>query len=218
MNTYSHLEMEAALCIWEHLDACSDQPRLYPDIYNYRQLNGTAEFRHTAITLARYCTDVYDQLPAKLVDDIAYDWDVIPTILDSIDWRTMPRLPIVAHGVSHTKAALKKLQAERTPKPVPKDRVPLCAGDPVMPPDKQPSRALPYAVFQRRFKPILVNGDIRREKLPRDPVEVHWWSVFPTDTHRWHIMPGIEPGHAAFFIKCRVPRGGDNAKHPVYAY
>lgn len=214
--TYNHLEMEAALCIWEHLDACSGRETDFPDIAAFRRAYGTAEFRHSAIALVSYCLEVYNCMPTKLIDGLAYDWEVIPAILDSVDWRAMPNLPSVEHGVAHARTALTKLQRQYAPKP--KDRVPLCAGEPAMPPDKLSSRALPFSLFSKRFKPIANKGDILREKLPRDPIEAHWWAAVPIHGTRWHILPGTDHRYGAFFIKCRVPRAGRDDQHPRYAY
>lgn len=155
-RNYTHLQMEAALCIWESLDARSQDEGEYPAVAAFRQTHGTAEFRHMAVLLVPYCLNIYHAMPKRLVEGLAYDWDVIPAILDSVDWRNMPTLPEIAHGADFTRKALAELQRARKPAGKPKDTPPENAGAPVMPPSPPRKRALPFKVFKERFLPITV--------------------------------------------------------------
>lgn len=89
MYSFSYDEMEAALCVWEHLLECCDAHSAHYDsaINDIYGKLGAAEFRTTAIGLGRYCQTVYDLIPEEVREGWAYDWDVIPAILCTIDWK-----------------------------------------------------------------------------------------------------------------------------------
>lgn len=88
MPVYSHLEMEAALCVWEAINdwTLGAQEGRNPDLVELRQGIGSVELRHASIPLAAYCLKVYDQLPERIRDGRAYDWVIIPAILYTIDF------------------------------------------------------------------------------------------------------------------------------------
>jgi hypothetical protein len=94
---YSHLQVEAALCIWESLMRDYDATPFDTEtpFATYWREHGTVHMRHLSIALAGYCLAVYDALPADARDGRPYDWEVIPAILDTIDWSIGPdiRLP-----------------------------------------------------------------------------------------------------------------------------
>ncbi len=86
-DTYSHLELEAALCVWECLNDWTilDEKRLRPDWNELREGVGSVELRHQSIALGKWCLSVYDIVTATnrdFFDGYAYDWEVIPLILD----------------------------------------------------------------------------------------------------------------------------------------
>lgn len=117
--TFSELEAEAMLCIWEelldrHAEAANlpslkakagvaTSPgvvpitvetaeasavrvaRWAPFLAHWEQV-GTGAMRHTAKDLAPFALAVYDAIPPLALDGYAYDWEVIPAILDRIDW------------------------------------------------------------------------------------------------------------------------------------
>lgn len=100
MNTFSHLHMEAALCIWEamiemrpnthHRDfdraACPqwklDMDRMWHDY-------GTVSMREEAIRLAPIACECFDLIGhdrAEELDLIPYDWEFIPAFVARVDW------------------------------------------------------------------------------------------------------------------------------------
>ncbi|WP_062227624.1 hypothetical protein [Aureimonas frigidaquae] len=85
---YSHLEMEAALCVWEELNQLTD--RKQPEVCRVRENIGSVELRHASIEIGKRALEIYDQLDQDLLDGIAYDWEFIPDVVDMIDWEQFP--------------------------------------------------------------------------------------------------------------------------------
>jgi len=87
-DTFTPLELEAALCVWEWIDSRSvgltDDVRA--DVLSLRQAIGTVELRSRCGHIGRYCLKVYDHIPEAARDGHAYDWEVIPAILETFDW------------------------------------------------------------------------------------------------------------------------------------
>jgi hypothetical protein len=85
---YTHLEMEAGLCVWE----CLIEWTLHPEISQHnkdwvelREGIGSVELRHQSIVLGKWCLKIYDICTKHDRDffaGVAYDWEVIPMILD----------------------------------------------------------------------------------------------------------------------------------------
>ncbi|RWH50255.1 MAG: hypothetical protein E5V72_25250 [Mesorhizobium sp.] len=82
---YSHLEMEAALCVWEHLceiTVATDKPdKVWME---YRQGVGSVELRHYSIDIGIWVLKVYDLLPEWFRAIGSYDWEIIPAIVSEI--------------------------------------------------------------------------------------------------------------------------------------
>lgn len=87
-DTFTPLELEAALCVWEWVDSRSvgltDDVRA--DVLSLRQAIGTVELRSRCGDIGRYCLKVYDHIPETARDGHAYDWEIIPAILETFDW------------------------------------------------------------------------------------------------------------------------------------
>lgn len=85
---YSHLEVEAALCVWEFLEAASDHDdRLcIQALADLRDRIGSTELRHASIPIGQYCLKVYDLIPEDARDGHAYDWVIIPAIVATIEF------------------------------------------------------------------------------------------------------------------------------------
>lgn len=94
---YTHLQMEAALCIWEdllerhqahgnaeHKYTSQEAEEFGTKLFNYWEDNGTVEMRHAAINMASHAVKVFAQLEAAIGRDeihetwASYDWDWIP--------------------------------------------------------------------------------------------------------------------------------------------
>lgn len=83
---YSHLEMEAALCVWECLIewTLGDAAEHHSDWVELREGIGSVELRHQSMALGKWCLKIYDICTAHYPDFFegsAYDWEVIPMIL-----------------------------------------------------------------------------------------------------------------------------------------
>jgi hypothetical protein len=106
--TYSALEMEAALCVWECLCdwTTGAHSKINRDLVILGEKISTAELRHLAIPLGQYCLKVYDKLPPAVVDGHPYDWEVIPAILDTLDFSAPDQRPPLDAAVDKVIAAL----------------------------------------------------------------------------------------------------------------
>lgn len=89
MKQYTHLEMEAALCVWECIndwtlpDHISKMGR--PEWINLRNGVGSVEMRHQSIVLGKWCLQIWDILTEhdkNFFDYSSYDWEVVPMMLD----------------------------------------------------------------------------------------------------------------------------------------
>ncbi|WP_210330827.1 hypothetical protein [Mesorhizobium sp. NBSH29] len=86
-GSYTHLEMEAALCVWECInDWTVNAPDGKGDQrwHELREGVGSVQMRHASIPLGQWCLEVYDictSADKNFFDTIAYDWEVIPLIL-----------------------------------------------------------------------------------------------------------------------------------------
>lgn len=85
---FSYLEVEAALCVWETINdwTLGDKPRA--DWEALRKHTGSVELRHWSIELGQWALQVYDictKHDRDFFDGIAYDWEVIPMILDFVN-------------------------------------------------------------------------------------------------------------------------------------
>lgn len=84
---YSHLEMEAALCVWEWLNEITVVPKrgkADPTWLKYREDIGSVELRHYSIEIAKFVLPVYDLLPEWFRAIGSYDWEIVPAIVGEI--------------------------------------------------------------------------------------------------------------------------------------
>lgn len=83
---YTHLEMEAALCVWEQIcDWTLLAQATRPEWVALRENVGSAEMRHQSIEIGKWCLEIYDILTkhdAEFFEAMAYDFEVIPMMLD----------------------------------------------------------------------------------------------------------------------------------------
>lgn len=122
MPIHSHLEMEAALCVWEFMEAASnhDHRLRIEALADLRDRIGSVELRHASIAIGRYCLKVYDLIPKEARQGHAYDWEIIPAIVATINFPSLePTLP-------PAEAAARVIAQLKTPPPAPPA--------PVMPP------------------------------------------------------------------------------------
>lgn len=84
---FGYLEMEAALCVWECINdwTLRDKPDDRQDWIELREAVGSGEMRHQSIALGQWCLKIWDILTAHdklFFDGLAYDWEVIPMMLN----------------------------------------------------------------------------------------------------------------------------------------
>lgn len=99
-STYSVLQAEAALCIWEELDrrTCPMSPNRCAELIRWREDHGSYALRHAALGLAGDVETLYDALPTEEWDGLAFDWEIIPAILDWVVWSDDGPFLILAPG------------------------------------------------------------------------------------------------------------------------
>jgi hypothetical protein len=98
---FDHLEMEAALCVWECLNEWTlgtedevEAMRINCDEHSHtairlewikmREQTGSGEMRSQSILLGKWCLEIYDLLTKSDPDFFSYwsyDWEVIPALL-----------------------------------------------------------------------------------------------------------------------------------------
>lgn len=83
---YTHLEMEAALCVWEWINdvTLDDTPQMIEEWVTLREGVGSVELRHQSIVLGKWCLKIYDLLTKQdgsFFEAMAYDWEVIPMMM-----------------------------------------------------------------------------------------------------------------------------------------
>lgn len=106
-DTYTCLQVEAALCLWEWIDACTmSRSDEHQQLRAYRDQHGTSAMRHECIGLASYCLEVYDLLPAEARDCRPYDWEIIPAIASTINWTVSPPARMVPADAARVAAGL----------------------------------------------------------------------------------------------------------------
>lgn len=83
---FTDLEMEAALCSWEHLIE-QRESKTYAPLFDQ---NGTAAMRTGAIYAGAIALGVYDHMEAQGYAFVeAYDFEFIPAVMDRLDWQKL---------------------------------------------------------------------------------------------------------------------------------
>lgn len=92
LPTYSTLQAEAAMCLWEAMLEGRDSLRVLDEVW---QDVGTVQMRHFAIELSPYVCQVWDTLSEDEREScIPYDWEFVPALLKHIEWENhRPVLP-----------------------------------------------------------------------------------------------------------------------------
>lgn len=97
--------IHTALCVWE---ALLDRENSITAIERLRRDIGTVEMRALAISLAPFCEQVFAELPDFLTYDKGYDLEIVPVILDTVDFTARP---VTAPPLSSAVEAVKKILA-----------------------------------------------------------------------------------------------------------
>jgi hypothetical protein len=97
-SRYSIDQIEAALCIWEELNrrTLETESARYSDLAQWREDHGTYALRHAAIGLVNYVEAVYQALPPEEWDGLAYDWEIVPAVLNWVSWLGAEPVPLLA--------------------------------------------------------------------------------------------------------------------------
>lgn len=89
-RAFTRLEVEAALCMWEHLDLLSGlgarPSNLRTLAEGWRDVAGSVALRHACIDAAPALLRLYDACVAvqpDVFDGFAYDWDVVPAFVEA---------------------------------------------------------------------------------------------------------------------------------------
>jgi hypothetical protein len=108
-NTYSHLAVEASLCLWEAINELTLTRRNVAkaaDLRAARESFGTNELRQWCIHHGQWASDVWHALPEDDRDMMSFDWEFCPAIiLDCVAWSPY-QLP-TAHSVEAATAAMR---------------------------------------------------------------------------------------------------------------
>lgn len=112
---YTHLQMEAALCVWECI---RDKANQWPELDIYIANNGYVQTRHDAIKIAKWaerCFDIWCHMKPTNRDRLAglpYDWEIIPAMVRKVEWGPhWVSIPSIKIGID-TLEALAKAQEE----------------------------------------------------------------------------------------------------------
>jgi len=79
---YTH---ETCMCVWEEVLRRATSPD-YPGMQNLISDVGTASLRLNCVDAARFVDAVYEALSPDKRDAEAFDWDLVPVILDFVEW------------------------------------------------------------------------------------------------------------------------------------
>jgi hypothetical protein len=78
-QVFNSCEVEAALCVFEWMMASHTMTPWFEG-------TGWAAMRSVAADVGVWCNSLYEHLPKKWVEGRAWDWDIIPAMLDQLDW------------------------------------------------------------------------------------------------------------------------------------
>lgn len=103
------------------------------------------------------------------------------------------------------------------------NRAPSCGSTGARAPVRLRSRRGSFAVFERRFQPIINDdGTLLRgwRDLPRAPDwPRHIWTMIEDgDDNRWSLSPGIRLVNRISFVLCAVPWTDIDLQQPDYLY
>lgn len=206
-NEPPHETLHTALCIWEVLSERSHDAVLHPEVTRRREDIGVVAFRESVAILVPYVEAVYALLDEETRESFAFDFDIVPAILDTLQWDCEPF--IVRDTADAAAGVTRLLSTPPLPDPVP------------VPADPKPPYTRSNALFEELFQPIERNdGQIlwQHGAIPSDADARYWWSVVEGDSGAWYISPGFRVVNRLGYIRCRVPRAGDEADYPEYKY
>lgn len=84
--SYTRIEVEAALCAWEHMIERRDAE---PYASHFEGL-GSAGMRSCAIQAGRIAEAVYLQMQSDGYElAVSFDFDMVPAVLDQLDWKAL---------------------------------------------------------------------------------------------------------------------------------
>ena len=113
-STYSMVEAETALCIFEELDrrTATDNPDRCPAVSRWREDNGVYALRHAALGLAGAVDALYNAIPGDEWDGLAFDWHIVPAILNWVVWTDEGPFLILGEGKPTATLIMKTLRRD----------------------------------------------------------------------------------------------------------
>lgn len=79
--TYTPLEVEAALCVWEWMIDRADK-----ELKDFFEGHGWGCMRLLATDLGRWCQQVYLKAEETFEFDVCFDWELVPSMMQMIDF------------------------------------------------------------------------------------------------------------------------------------
>lgn len=91
---WSHLAMEAALCVWEDLLERRDRfPQQNPDLVALWEKYGTVHIRALCPTIGSWIAEAFDLIERDSLDSSPYDWEIVPAFVGLVDWAPAQEKP-----------------------------------------------------------------------------------------------------------------------------
>ncbi len=107
---WSHLAMEAALCVWEDLLERYDRfPTQNPGIVAQWKKNGTVHMRSLCPAIGSWIAEAFELFERDSLDGSAYDWEIVPAFVNLIDWEAQPNKPKLMAPLAAAKLVAERL-------------------------------------------------------------------------------------------------------------
>lgn len=93
---WSHLAMEAALCVWEDLNerrhhfAQNNQA-----LVKFWEEYGTVHVRATSPAIGSWIVEAFDFIERDSLDGSPYDWEIVPAFVGLVDWSRGGHKPVL---------------------------------------------------------------------------------------------------------------------------
>lgn len=102
---WSHLAMEAALCVWESLlERHARFPTQNPELSAFWDAHGTVHVRSLCPPIGAWAAHAYEFLEPDSLDMSPYDWEIVPAFVELVEWDTARAKPKLM--APHAAAAL----------------------------------------------------------------------------------------------------------------
>ena len=106
---WSHLAMEAALCVWEELLNRFDNTTEHAALNHFWGEAGTVHMRSLSPAIGSWIVESFSLVERDSFDGHAYDWEIVPAYVDLIVWDTGGCRPMLPCPKAAAKAVCEKL-------------------------------------------------------------------------------------------------------------